>query len=98
LHVPEENLHKYRALKRISDQFDSLGNALSNIGDYPLANAMWSKRASYNARAQELRAPAKPVHRPNGPYYPVGDLGGERCVKCETVWPCDYVDKTESTG
>lgn len=31
------------------------------------------------------------IHRPNGPYYPVGDLGYERCVKCEKPWPCpDY--------
>lgn len=28
------------------------------------------------------------VHRPNGPYLPVGLLGGEYCVKCRTAWPC----------
>lgn len=28
------------------------------------------------------------VHRPNGPYLPVGDLGGEYCVRCRTAWPC----------
>jgi len=55
MHVPEENLPRYRSLKNIADQFDRLGNSLSNIGAYKDANAMWSKRASWNARAQELR-------------------------------------------
>lgn len=57
LHVPTENLTKYRALKRISDQYDRLGNALSNIGAYPEANMAWAQTAKWNLRAQELRVP-----------------------------------------
>jgi hypothetical protein len=59
MHVPDANLPRYRALKRIADQFDSLGNALSNIGEYREANNMWKQRASWNARAQELRVEGK---------------------------------------
>lgn len=29
------------------------------------------------------------LHEPNGPYYPVGLLGGEYCRKCRKPWPCD---------
>jgi hypothetical protein len=53
---------RYRALKRIADQFDALGNSLSNIGEYAQANKAWRQRASWNARAQELRA--IPVDKP----------------------------------
>jgi len=59
LHVPEESLTKYRALKRIADQFDSVGNALSNIGAYVDANAAYRNSGYYLARAQELRVPGK---------------------------------------
>lgn len=31
---------------------------------------------------------AKPAHRPNGPYYPTGLLGGEYCVFDRQPWPC----------
>lgn len=55
MHVPEASLTHYRARKRIADQYDALGNALSNIGAYPEANMAWKQRAKWNARAQELR-------------------------------------------
>ena len=28
------------------------------------------------------------IHRVNGPYWPLGFLGGEYCVKCGQDWPC----------
>lgn len=37
---------------------------------------------------KQRRRKAKPAHRPNGPYYPVGDLGGEYCVLDRQPWPC----------
>jgi hypothetical protein len=61
MHVPEANLTRYRALKRIADQFDTLGNALSNIGEYREANNQWTKRAKYNALAQDLRVAGERV-------------------------------------
>jgi len=59
LHVPTKSLTRYRSLKSIADQFDRLGNHLSNIGEYKEANAAWGKRAKFNARAQELRVPGE---------------------------------------
>lgn len=40
-----------------------------------------------NRERKEARK-ANLTHRANGPYLPVGDLGGERCVKCREPWPC----------
>ena len=59
MHIPEENLSRYRALKRISNAFDSLGGQLSNIGEYEQANDVWAMSSKYNRRAQELRVPGK---------------------------------------
>ena len=59
MHVPEENLNHYRALKSIADQYDRLGNSLSNIGHYAEANEVWRKSAEWLTTAQQLRVPGK---------------------------------------
>jgi hypothetical protein len=45
--------------------------------------------------------PKPKEHKANGPYYPVGDLGGEYCIKCRQPWPCrsqQYIDSGEYEG
>lgn len=59
MHVPNENLPRYRALRRISNQFNSIGDSLSNIGEYADANKAWRESSRFNAKAQELRVSGK---------------------------------------
>lgn len=81
MHVPEESLKRYRALKRISVYFDSLGSQLSNIGEYENANDVWAQSAKYNRRAQALRVPGRTEGTQR--YLDSGEYEGEYPTKSE---------------
>lgn len=60
MHVPEENLLRYRGLMDLSRKLDSAGGAASGIGGdkgKAHANTLWSMSAHYRAEAQKLRVP-----------------------------------------
>lgn len=61
-HVPEENLHRYRRLLKIAEQFGTLGGTVSGLGEYEDANWCWAQESKYHKRARELRVelPEKP--------------------------------------
>jgi hypothetical protein len=67
-HVPEEFLNRYRNLRRISQQLDSLGNQVSGRGQYEDANVLWALSTKYAGMANELREnlPAAPEDAPAG--------------------------------
>lgn len=54
-HVPEENLTRYRSRASIARKFEGLGNDLSNIGHYEVANDLYSLSARYWKLANALR-------------------------------------------
>ena len=54
-HVPEENLDRYRSFARTARQLDSLGNTMSNHGDYGEANRLWELSFKYWGKANALR-------------------------------------------
>jgi hypothetical protein len=59
MHVPEENLKKYRELMNVSHRYNRLGNKASNVGRYGQANELWAISRRYRVKAQELRVPGK---------------------------------------
>ena len=54
-HVPEENLDRYRSLARTARQLDTLGNVLSNHGEYDEAHRLWGLSGKFWAKANALR-------------------------------------------
>lgn len=54
-HVPEENLFRYRALKRIANQFNSLGDTIGP-NDTADSTLCWRLARKYQDKANELRA------------------------------------------
>lgn len=56
------------------------------VGDVELEGVV--KTAAELSPGRPERKVEKPAHRPNGPYPPVGDIGGERCKRCGKDWPC----------
>ena len=56
MHVPNENLPRYRRLKKLHRHVDSIGNRRSNRGDYSGANAAWRRAGQIMQAAQSLRA------------------------------------------
>jgi hypothetical protein len=59
MHVPAENLPRYRRLMKLYDKVEWIGNLRSNRGDYVGANAAWRRAAQINHIAQELRVPGR---------------------------------------
>jgi len=55
LHVPPDNLTRYRRLIALYRKVDRIGNMRSNRGDYPGANAAWRRAAQIQNVAQDLR-------------------------------------------
>lgn len=55
MHVPPENLHRYRRLMKLYRLVDDIGNRRSNRGDYPGANAAWRRSGTILNTAQALR-------------------------------------------
>lgn len=55
MHVPPEHLTRYRRIIELYRKVDNIGNARSNRGDYPGANAAWRRAAKIQNVAQELR-------------------------------------------
>lgn len=70
MHVPPENLFKYRNLMRIARTLDSLGGSVSGLSTRSGmmsddegkvdANTMWVLSNKYRARAQRLRVAPEP--------------------------------------
>jgi len=58
MHVPEENLFKYRNLMGLSRRFKSLGDT---IGPNDMADSTicWRLAKKYRDKAQELRVPGQ---------------------------------------
>ena len=57
MHVPDENLPRYRRLMALVRKVERIGNDRSNRGDYPGANAAWSRSSKISSAAQSLRVP-----------------------------------------
>jgi hypothetical protein len=57
MHVPAENLPRYRRLIALYQKLDRVGNHRSNHGDYPGANAAWRRAGEISRAAQDLRVP-----------------------------------------
>jgi len=57
MHVPPENLPRYRRLMKLVRRVDSIGNARSNRGDYAGANRAWRMASRISIVAQGLRVP-----------------------------------------
>ena len=55
MHVPDENLRRYRRLMALVRHVERIGNMRSNRGDYPGANAAWGRAAKISSVAQSLR-------------------------------------------
>jgi hypothetical protein len=59
MHVPPENLPRYRRLMVLYERVEWIGNARSNRGDYAGANAAWHRASEIHHAAQELRVPGR---------------------------------------
>lgn len=85
LNITEKELRVLLEAVPYNSPYGELRTKLVNAG-----LAMHAVRRIKNRERKAARK-AKPEHRANGPYLPVGDLGGERCVTCKTPWPCAAV-------
>lgn len=59
MHVPRENLDRYRALMDLYRRFNSAGNQKSNTGDHGAANRLWRIATLIREHAQTLRVPGR---------------------------------------
>lgn len=59
MHVPPENLPRYRRLMALVRKVDRIGNNRSNRGDYAGANRAWRLASRISTVAQSLRVPGK---------------------------------------
>jgi hypothetical protein len=59
MHVPEENLERYRRIMAIYHLISRMGNMVSGMGQHGDANTLWAMAGRYKAMAQELRVPGK---------------------------------------
>jgi hypothetical protein len=57
MHVPDENLPRYRRLMDLVRHVERIGNNRSNRGDYGGANAAWARASKISSVAQALRVP-----------------------------------------
>lgn len=68
VHVPAENLERYRRLIKLAQHVERIGNARSNRGDYAGANRAWSRESRIREQAQTLRVPGR--REASGPETP----------------------------
>lgn len=59
MHVPDENLPRYRSLMELVRKTERIGNNRSNRGDYAGANAAWGRASRISGDAQSLRVPGR---------------------------------------
>jgi hypothetical protein len=59
MHVPEENLPRYRRIRELSHLMSRMGDMVSGIGEYDDANKLWAMGGKYKRLANELRVPGK---------------------------------------
>jgi hypothetical protein len=59
VHVPDQNLERYRRIMNLYRHVDRIGNTRSNRGDYAGANAAWSRADRIKTHAQTLRVPGR---------------------------------------
>ena len=59
MHVPDENLHRYRRLAELAHLMSRMGDMCSNIGQYEDANKLWAMGGKYKRLANDLRVPGK---------------------------------------
>ena len=59
VHVPPENLERYRRLVELARHVDRIGDKRSNHGDYAGANRAWSRASRIKSYAQTLRVPGR---------------------------------------
>jgi hypothetical protein len=59
MHVPAENLPRYRRLMGLVRKVERIGNSRSNRGDYAGANAAWGRSSRISTVAQSLRVPGR---------------------------------------
>jgi hypothetical protein len=57
VHVPPENLVRYRRIMNLARHVERIGNQRSNRGDYAGANRAWARASRISAEAQTLRVP-----------------------------------------
>jgi hypothetical protein len=55
VHVPPENLIRYRRLMNLARHVERIGNQRSNRGDYAGANRAWNRAGRISDAAQTLR-------------------------------------------
>lgn len=55
MHVPEENLPRYRRLMNLARHVERIGNQRSNRGDYAGANRAWTRASKISEEATILR-------------------------------------------
>ena len=59
MHVPEENLPRYRRIRELSLLMSRMGDMVSGIGEYDDANKLWAMGGKYTRMANELRVPGR---------------------------------------
>jgi hypothetical protein len=59
MHVPEENLPKYRRLAELAHLISRMGDMASNLQEYTDANTLWAMGGKYKRMANQLRVPGK---------------------------------------
>jgi hypothetical protein len=59
MHVPEENLPRYRRMRELSHLMSRMGDMASNMGELADANTLWALGGKYKRMANELRVPGK---------------------------------------
>lgn len=59
VHVPPENLERYRRMVELARHVDRIGDKRSNHGDYAGANRAWSRASRIKTAAQTLRVPGR---------------------------------------
>jgi hypothetical protein len=55
VHVPPENLERYRRIMNLARHVERIGNQRSNRGDYAGANRAWNRASKISTAAQTLR-------------------------------------------
>lgn len=57
MHVPEENLARYRRLRELSHLMSRMGDMVSNLNEHADANTLWALGGKYKRLANDLRVP-----------------------------------------
>lgn len=59
MHVPDEELPRYRKLVALAGVLECMGNTRSGKGDYAGAHEAWAQEARIRKVANELRVPGR---------------------------------------